>query len=62
MSNKEIQEFSAKLKKGLLMAEVQMLKEKALLGESVVVCDSDNKIIRIPASEIIAKHKDFMRP
>ncbi|MBR1463846.1 MAG: ribosome recycling factor [Prevotella sp.] len=59
MSNKEVQEFSAKLKKGLEIAEKKMLQEKALLGESIVVCDSNNNIMRIPASEVIAKHKAF---
>lgn len=59
MSNKEVQEFSAKLKKGLELAEKQMLQEKALHGESIVVCDSDNNIVRIPATEVIAKHRAF---
>ena len=59
MSNKEVQDFSEKLRRGLLLAEKKMLQEKALHGESIVVCDNDNNIVRIPASEVIAQHKAF---
>lgn len=33
MSNKEVREFSEKLKNGLQLAERRMLEEKALRGE-----------------------------
>lgn len=59
MSNKEVQDFSEKLRRGLLLAEKKMLQEKALHGESIVVCDNDNNIVRIPASEVIDQHKAF---
>jgi hypothetical protein len=59
MSNKEVQDFSEKLRRGLLLAEKKMLQEKALHGESIVVCDNDNNSVRIPASEVIAQHKAF---
>ena len=55
MSKKEILEFSEKLKRGLELAEKRMLQEKALHGESIVVCDSDNNIKRIPAQQVIAE-------
>ena len=38
MSNKEIQEFNEKLRRGLEIAEKKMLQEKALRGQDVVVC------------------------
>jgi len=41
------------------LAEKKMLQEKALHGESIVVCDNDNNIVRIPASEVIDQHKAF---
>ena len=41
MSNKEIQEFNEKLRRGLDIAEKRMLQEKALRGQDVVVCGSD---------------------
>ena len=59
MSDREYQEFSEKLDKGLLLAEKRMLQEKALRGECVVVCDSDNNIKRIPAQQIIANNPIF---
>ena len=51
MSNKE---FSEKLKAGIELAGKRMLQEKALRGEDIIVCDADNNIQRIPASQVIA--------
>jgi hypothetical protein len=59
MSNKEVHELSEKLKYGLELAEKRMLQEKALRGESVVVCDKDNNIRRIPAKQVIAENRIF---
>ena len=59
MSNKEIQEFNEKLRKGLELAEKRMLQEKALRGQSVVVCDADNNIRKIPAIQVIAENPIF---
>ncbi len=59
MSNSEIKEFTTKLQKGLLLAEKRMLQEKALRGESVVICDSENNIKRIPAKQVIEKNVIF---
>lgn len=53
MSDKEYLSFSQKLDEGLLLAEKRMLHEKALRGEDVVVCDSENNIKRIPAKQVI---------
>ncbi len=54
MSNKEIKEFSEKLRHGLELAEKRMLEEKALRGQDVIVCDAHNNIQRIPASQVLA--------
>lgn len=59
MSNKEIQEFHEKVRYGLELAEKRMLHEKALRGETIVVCDSDNKIKYIPAKQVIAENIIF---
>ena len=54
MSNKEIQEFNEKLRRGLEIAEKRMLQEKALRGQDVVVCGTDQIIRRIPAKQVMA--------
>lgn len=54
MSNKEIKDFSEKLRRGLEIAEKRMLEEKALHGQDVIVCDAHNNIQRIPAREVLA--------
>ena len=59
MSNKEIQVFSEKIWRGLELAEKRMLQEKALHGETVVVCDSNNSIKYIPAQQVIDEHVIF---
>lgn len=53
MSDKEIQDFAEKLNYGLALAERRMLEEKALHGQDIVICDADNNIHRIPASEAL---------
>lgn len=59
MSDKEYKDLSKKIDKGLELAEKRMLQEKALRGESVVVCDKDNNIRRIPAKQVIAENRIF---
>ena len=44
MTNKEIQEFNEKLRRGLELAEKRMLQEKALRNQDVVVCGADQVI------------------
>ena len=53
MSNKEVREFSEKLKRGLEIAEKRMLEEKALRGEDVIVSEDGKNIQRIPASRFL---------
>lgn len=59
MSDKEYKDLSRKIDKGLELAEKRMLQEKALRGESVVVCDKNNNIRRIPAKQVIAENSIF---
>ena len=59
MSNREIQVFSEKIWFGLELAEKRMLQDKALHGETVVVCDSNNNIKHIPAQQVIDEHVIF---
>ena len=59
MSNKEIQEFNEKLRRGLDIAEKRMLQEKALRGQDVVVCGSDQRLRRIPAKQVRAENPVF---
>lgn len=59
MSDKEYKDLSKKIDSGLLLAEKRMLQEKALRGESVVVCDKNNNIQRIPAQQVIAENSVF---
>ena len=53
MSNKEVQALAEKIREGLDIAEREMLEEKALRGQDVVVCDDNNNIQRIPASQLL---------
>ena len=53
MSNKEVQALAERIKAGLEVAEREMLKEKALRGQDVVVCDDNNNIQRIPARQLL---------
>ena len=59
MSNKEIEDFNEKLRRGLELAEKRMLQEKALKNQDVVVCASDQIIRRIPAKQVIAENPAF---
>ena len=59
MSDKEYKDLSRKIDKGLELAEKRMLQEKALRGGSVVVCDKNNNIRRIPAKQVIAENRIF---
>ena len=54
MSNKEVLALAERIRDGLEIAEREMLEEKALRGQDVIVCDDNNNIQRIPASQVIA--------
>ena len=53
MSNKEVREFSEKLKNGLQLAERRMLEEKALRGEEIIVSYDGKNFKRIPAKLLV---------
>ena len=53
MSNKEVQALAEKIRDGLEIAEREMLEEKALRGQDIVVCDDNNNIQRIPSSQLL---------
>jgi hypothetical protein len=53
MSNKEVPALAEKIRDGLEIAEREMLEEKALRGQDIVVCDDNNNIQRIPASQLL---------
>ncbi|MBR4230238.1 MAG: hypothetical protein IKR83_05960 [Bacteroidales bacterium] len=55
MSDKDAQILTEKLQYGLALAERRMLEEKALHGQDIVICNADDTIERIPASEAIKK-------
>ena len=46
-------------RRGLEIAEKRMLQEKALRGQDVVVCGTDQIIRRIPAKQVIAENPIF---
>ena len=53
MSDKEVKEFSEKLRNGLKIAEKRMLEEKALRGEDIIVSSDGETIERIPAKQLL---------
>ena len=53
MSNKEVKEFSEKLRNGLEIAERRMIEEKALRGEDIIVSSDGKTIERIPAKQLL---------
>ena len=53
MSDKDILEFSQKLKQGLDLAERRMLEEKALHGQDIIICNDDGIIQHIPAKKAL---------
>jgi hypothetical protein len=54
MSNKEVREFSEKLKHGLEIAEKRMLQDKAMRGENLIVSSDGKTFQHIPAKELLA--------
>lgn len=58
MSDKEILDFTARLQYGLDVAERRMLEEKALHGQSIVVCTKDGVIMQIPAKKAMKQLRD----
>lgn len=59
MSNKELKEFSEKLRNGLKLAEKRMLEDKAFHGEDIIVSSDGVTFQRIPAKQVIAENPVF---
>ena len=59
MSNKELNDFSEKLRNGLKLAEKRMLEEKAIHGEDIIVSSDGVTFMRIPAKQVIAENSVF---
>ena len=53
MTKKEIEDFLQKVEGGLSLAHQEMLKEKALHDQFVVIADDKGDIVRIPAKEVL---------
>jgi len=59
MSNKELKDFSEKLRNGLELAEKRMLEDKAFRGEDIIVSSDGVTFQRIPAKQVIAENPIF---
>lgn len=53
MTKKEIEDFLQKVEGGLFMAHQEMLREKALHNQCVVLSDEKGRIVRVPAKEVL---------
>ena len=56
MSNKELKEFSEKLRNGLKLAEKRMLEDKAFRGEDIIVSSDGETFQRISAKQVMAEN------
>ena len=59
MSNKELKEFSEKLRNGLKLAEKRMLEDKAFHGEDIIVSSDGVTFQRISAKQVMAENPIF---
>ena len=59
MSNKELNEFSEKIRNGLKLAEKRMLEDKAIHNEDIIVSSDGVTFMRIPAKQVIAENPMF---
>ena len=55
MSDKEVQELSEKLKRGLHLAEKRLLEENAREGKLLSQGTPDGKVIYVPATELLER-------
>ena len=53
MSEYDIEEFLHKVDVGLAEAQHNMLVEKALHNQPVVISDGDNHVLEIPAKQLL---------
>ena len=60
MNDKEFDELRQKISEGLNLSRKQMLHEKALHDECIVVYDKEaDAVVRIPAREVLEKHPEL---
>lgn len=59
MSEKEAEEFLEIVERGLLESQRAMLKEKALLGQEVVIGDGKGGVIHLSAQEVLRQHPEL---
>lgn len=52
MSEKDFEEMGRRIDEGVSQAHERMLRDKALRGESVIICEGD-EITRVPARDIL---------
>lgn len=55
MSDKEVQDLSEKLKRGLHLAEKRLLEENAREGKLLSQGTPDGKVIYVPATELLER-------
>lgn len=53
MTEQEIEDFIHKVEEGLQEAQYNMLKEKALHNQNVVITDGKHSVIHVPAKELL---------
>ena len=59
MSNKELMDFSEKLRNGLKIAEERKLEDIAFHDEDIIVSSDGVTFQRIPAKQVIAENPVF---
>ena len=56
MSEREIEDFINKVDAGLAEAQHNMLVEKALHNQCVVIADEQGNVLHVPAKELLSEH------
>ena len=57
MTEQEIEDFLNKVETGLAEAQHNMLVEKALHNQCVVIADNDGKISHVPAKKLLEEEQ-----
>lgn len=60
MSNNDPRNLGERLEQGILLARKRMLHEKSLRGQDLVLGDGNGGIVRVPAKDVIAAHKEYL--
>lgn len=59
MSERDIEDFLSRVDAGLAEAQHNMLVEKALHNQNVVIADEQGKVQYVPAKDLLAEHIDL---